>query len=747
MGDGAKRVTTVIETGLRAKRAAGKPRPHSTSALKDTSGAKPGLTISWAGVIEAQAGRAILWLPFAVMIGAASYFAWPFEPPVWGGPALGLAACAACLLLAAAPSPDPASPKRVACLIAAALMAGLAAGALGFTAGQWRAAAVQSPRLTVPIGPVGVEGWVVEAAMGASRPRLKILVREIEGVEALPRYVEISTTQTGAIQPGRAVRCFAILRPVDGAMAPGAYDAAFNAYFERVGGTGFSYGACRPGMFEAPDNQWDNALLTIAALRRAVTETIADAAPGRGGAVAAALVTGDLSLIDPATTLAFRNSGLGHMLSVSGLHMGLVSGIAYAALHLVFALIGPLALRYPVRKWAAAGALLVTAFYLVLSGNSVPAQRAFVLIGVAMGAILVNRPAITMRGLAVAALIVTLMSPDAVVTPGFQMSFAASAALVAAFEDHARRRANQPVAAPGLLIGALQRSWDWLFGALLASAVAGLASDPFALMHFQRMAIYALPINLVATPVTSLLIAPAAIVGAILSPFGWGDPAWALMGSSLDFLIAAASVFADRPEAVRYLPRPPEIAFALCIFAIAWGCLWRGALRWIAVAPFVAGIAIYATAPRPVIWMDGGGQALLARAGQQNGARWTVLAERGAAFETERLGQLAGLGPNDIALVAPPERCAPSHCAWRTTNGRDAFLVITDAGLQNACVTNSIVVTKIRAPPGWRESCRTAALVGPDELSRRGGVSITERPAAVEVRFARREIPRAWTAR
>ena len=85
----------------------------------------------------------------------------------------------ACLILAAIPSSDLASPKRIACLIAAALMAGLAAGALGFTAGQWRAAAVQSPRLVAPFGPVGVEGWVVEATMGASRPRLKILVRQI----------------------------------------------------------------------------------------------------------------------------------------------------------------------------------------------------------------------------------------------------------------------------------------------------------------------------------------------------------------------------------------------------------------------------------------------------------------------------------------------------------------------------------------------------------------------------------------
>ncbi|HWA22835.1 MAG TPA: ComEC/Rec2 family competence protein [Caulobacterales bacterium] len=740
-------MTTVIGAGLQTDEGMAETRrPHSTPVLKSTSARRPRLSLTWAGLAEAQAGRAILWLPFAVMIGAAGYFAWPGEPAHWIGPGLGSVAALACWILAAAPSAAPDDRRRRLCLLGAAAMAGLAAAAIGFTAAQARTDALRGPRIAALADPVGVEGWVVEASMGASRPRLKILVRSIEGVERLPRYVQISTTDAGAIQPGRAVRCFAILRPPDGPLAPGAYDAAFNAYFARVGATGFSYGACRPGLFGPPADRFDAFSLTIAALRRAVTETIADAAPGKGGAVAAALVTGDLSLIDPETTLAFRNSGIGHMLSVSGLHMGLVSGIVYAGLHLMLALISPLALRYPVRKWAAAGAILATGFYLVLSGASVPAQRSFVLIAVALGAILVDRPAITMRGLAVAALIVTLLSPEAVVTPGFQMSFAASAALVAAFEDHARRRSILPVAAPGLLIGALQRGWDWLFGALLASSVAGLASDPFALMHFQRMTLYALPTNLVATPITSLLIAPAAIAGALLSPFGWAEPAWKAMGGALDFLIAAAKVFADRPEAVTYLPRPPDLAFALCVFAITWGCLWRGAVRWAALAPFAAGIVVYALAPRPMLWIDGAGQAIIARTLGETGENWTALSRSGAAFERERLGQLAGLGPVQVAGLAEPEDCSEALCRWRTPSQRTALLVRAAGGWDQACVPDAIVIAQTPAPREWRETCRPAALIEPADLSRRGGAAITESAGAVDVRFAQGAALRTWAS-
>jgi competence protein ComEC len=679
------------------------------------------------------------------MIGAALYFAWPGEPPPWLGAAIGAGAALAGWMFAAAPSASPGDMKRKLCLTAAAAMALLVAIAAGFTAAQWRTDQLKAPPFAMSADPVGVEGWVVEASMGASRPRLKILVRGIEGVRQPPRYVEISTTEAGAIQPGRAVRCFAMLRAPDGPMAPGAYDASFNAYFERVGATGFSLGACRPEQFGAPKDRWDALTLHIAAVRRAVTETIADAAPGQGGAVAAALITGDLSLIAPETTQAFRDSGLGHMLSVSGLHMGLVSGMVYACLHVLLALIPALALRFPIRKWAAAGALLVTGAYLILSGASVPAQRSFVLIAVALGAVLVDRPAITMRGLAVAALIVTLLSPEAVVTPGFQMSFAASAALVAAFEDHARRRSILPVASPGLLIGGLQKSWDWLFGAMLASGVAGLASDPFALMHFQRITLYALPTNLVATPVTSLLIAPAAIIGALLAPFGWAEPAWKVMADSLDFLISAARVFADRPEAVSYLPRPSDLAFGVFVFAIAWGCLWRGALRWAAVPLFAAGIAIYAATPRPVMLVDGDGKAIVALTAGDAGAIWTSMPRSGAAFERQRLGQLTGLGPKQVEALPEPEQCATDLCQWRTPGGHGVFVVRGERGWEQACAPNAIVIGQISAPPDWIKQCRVAALVEHADLAQRGGVSITEIGRTVTVRFARSPIRRTWT--
>jgi competence protein ComEC len=714
---------------------------HSTAGLAIPRSRPPRAKWDVAALLRGQGERIILWSPLATMAGAALYFAALREPAAWTGPAIAGAGTLAALLFAAWPT----RRARVAVRAAAILCAMIAAAGLGLCAAQGRTHMVAAPRLKAPIGPVAVEGWVSDATMGLSRPRLKLLVARIEGLDPPPRYVEISTTVAGALGPGQAARCLAVLRTPSGPLAPGAYDPGFQAYFDRIGAVGFSYGACRATLRAPPRDRYDAALIKVAAWRRAITESIAYAAPGRGGAVAAALVTGDRSLIDPDTTRIFRDSGLGHLLSVSGVHMGLVGGMLYAAIYAGLALIAPLALRFPIRKWAAGAAIAAAGAYLLISGNSVPAQRSFVMIVVAMGAILVDRPAITLRGLGVAAFIVTMFTPESVVTPGFQMSFAASAALVAAFEAHTARRI-EPIGAPGLMIRTLQRSWDWLSGALLASAVAGVATDPFALMHFQRMALYGLPTNLVATPVVSLVVAPAAMAAGLLAPFGLADPFLRIMGEGLDFLVAASAVFADRAEAVRRFPGPPDITFLLWIAAIAWACLWRGTLRWAGFVPAVAGLILYVLAPRPILWLDERGEAVLARAANPAGAHWTLMQGAHGRFEAERLGELAGLGPREVLQLPTPEACSAQGCAWKTPRGRLAGLARTPAAFQSLCRGGAIVVAAAPVPPGWRARCAPGALIEPADLARRGGAAITEAGGGVEVRYARQSVAagRPW---
>jgi len=588
---------------------------------------------------------------------------------------------------------------------------------------------------------VRIEGWVMARERGA-RPRLRILVRAVEGMAAPPRYVRISAPSLGALAPGRAVRCRASLFPPDGPLVPGAYDFARRAYFQELGAVGFIWGRCRPAAFGAPAAIGDRALLAIAALRGDLAQTVYEAHPGGGGALAAALITGDESYLDEDTNASLRDSGLGHLISVSGLHMGIVGGLVFGALSLAFALMAPLALRWPVKKLAAAGALIALGLYLLISGMSVPAIRAYVMACVAFGAILIDRPALTMRGLALAMFIIVLIYPESVLEPGFQMSFAATAALVAAFEAlTSRPRVALP--SPGLLIGSLNALSRSGGGVLATSLVAGLATDPFALFHFQRFASYGLIANLAVAPIVTFAVAPAAVLAAVLAPFGLAQAPLDWMARALALISEIGAVFGARPEAIVALPKPPDIFLPLTALGIAWACLWRGALRWGALLVFVAAILAQLGAPAPAVAFDAELRAILVR--EPSGA-WRLVARVGRShFARDRIGQQLGLTPARLGQLAEPDGCSDSVCTWRTPLGRRAALAFDARGAAWACGHADLVVT---AHLIARPNCAAALIIDGRTLTREGGAMITENADGFVTRTARPAwLKRPWILR
>lgn len=624
----------------------------------------------------------------------------------------------------------------------AGLLALAAAAALGAAAAEWRAEAVASPPYVVSDeGPVALEGWVVANETSDSGPRLRLLVRTIEGVAASPRYVRVAVADAGVLTPGRAASCTAVLGSPAGPLAPGAYDFSRRAYFERLGATGFAFGRCRPAAFAPPQHWLDSQRLRLAALRADLSAAIVEAAPGRGGAIGAALVTGDRSSVDSATNNALRDSGLGHLLSVSGIHMGVVGGLVFALVLRALSLFSPIALRWPVKKIAAAAALIALAAYLVISGMSVPALRSFVMACVAFGAVLLDRPALSMRGLALAAVLVVLIFPESVLEPGFQMSFAATMALVALFEMMKRPAAEPALPTPGPLIGMLQSAWRGIGAVLLISLVAGLATDPFAIYHFQRFAVYALPANLITAPIMSFLVAPLAALAALLAPFGWADPVIALMSGALDLIAAAADIFGNRPEAVQALPRPPDVAFVLWVCALVWTCLWRGGLRWGGAALMAAGVWLYVEAPQPIAAFDTDLRAVFMRVD----GTWTLLPSRGrSTYARDRIGAMLGLSPREIEALAPPSTCTETACIARAPSGR-AIVFTSDAAAAAAlCDEAALVVSGASMTPTPAPHCPYT--IDARDLEQRGGAFIYDTPTGLVVeRAINPAVRRPWT--
>ena len=322
--------------------------------------------------------------------------------------------------------------------------------------------------------------------------------------------------------------------------------------------------------------------------------------PGETGAFAAAITTGDRSNISKATLKALRASNLAHLLAISGLHMGLLTGFVFQAMRMMLSLWPSLALRYPIKKIAACAAILAGAFYLALSGGNIATERAFIMVATMFVAILFDRRALTLRAVAMAALIVLLLHPEALVEPGFQMSFAATTALVAVF-GWLRDRARDENA---------RRVPKWarpVLAVIISSFVAGMATAPFGAAHFNQISHYGLIANLLSVPIMGALIMPLAVLAAVLSPIGLGWVAMKMMGPPIDWIIGVARFVSSLDGATGQVPSPPETVLPLVAIGGILIVLLRRSERVLGLIPLVMAFGIWASAERPPVLISATG--------------------------------------------------------------------------------------------------------------------------------------------
>lgn len=540
-----------------------------------------GLSVGWAG----QRGALMPWSAVMLGLGVAIYFALPWEPS-----RAGFAATALVMILAVA------SAIRWRAGIGP-LFVGVAMMALGVLAAGYRSHSLAQPVLTFRYyGPI--EGRVVgidRSSTDAVRLTLDQVRLDDLPPARTPLRVRVSLhgdAGTKAPPPGAVIMLTGHLSAPAGAAEPGGFDFQHYAYFLSLGGVGYTR---TPVVLLARPDPTEGRLF---ALRMRISAEIQMRIAGQPGAFAAAVLTGDRSGLEAGPTQAMRDANIAHLLAISGLHMGLLTGFVYAALRFLLALIPVLALRYPIRKWAALGALCVGAFYLALSGGNVATERAFIQVAVMFVAIMLDRRAITMRSVAMAAIVVLLNRPETLLSPGFQMSFAATAALVGAFA--ALRGWPTGMAVPGWAKGA--------FAVVVSSVVAGAATASFAAAHFNQIATYGLIANLLSVPVMGSIIMPGAVIAALLTLIGLAAPIWAVLEWGLIWILAVAEVIAAWPGAVRPVQTPPDWMLGAVTLAAIWVLLWQGPLRWLGVLPLAMALGLWNSAARPAILIaDTGG--------------------------------------------------------------------------------------------------------------------------------------------
>ncbi|OLF77923.1 hypothetical protein AWH62_04430 [Maricaulis sp. W15] len=635
------------------------------------------------------------------MTGCASYFSAPVEPG-WGLIALPVAVAGVLLATVRISPASRIGADRLAGLLAIFLVA---TALFGWHATRYTAAHHDREPFVTGDRAVELTGWL-EAIDRSGGGRQRLLLRLVAADDgARPQRVRVLGDPAG-IRPGDAIRLRAVLAPPRPAAVPGGYDFAFHAAFRDIVATGYGIAPAEAG----PPVHQDRAARAVARLRADMSRHIRSRMQARPGALAAALLTGDRAHIDPGDVEALRRAGLGHVLAISGMHMALLAGGVFFAVRLGLATIFPWARRYDAAVPAAWVALVFAVGYLVLSGGTIPTQRAFIMTVSVLGAVILGRRALSLHTLSLAVIAVLALQPQAVITPGFQMSFSAAAALITVarlWQDRSRR---------GSQAGALSQIRLFFGGLGTTSLVAGTATAGFAAFHFHRVASFGLAGNLLVMPIFSLLVMPAGVLGLVLIPVGLDGPAFAVMEWGLSIMLALAHMVADWPGAQRYLPATPGLVLALFAAGFVASLLVRGLWRWSGAAVMAAALGLWAVLPQPDLFISETG-LILAR---DDATGWVVSDRRRSRFAARVFLEARGVA--DPAPAVWDANCDSHGCNARLQGVRVTRL----SSLQDwptDCSRADLIVADLAVPPAIARQCQ-ARIIDADELARTGGQSL-----------------------
>jgi competence protein ComEC len=674
---------------------------------------------------EAGAGRLLPCVPVAFGTGIAFYFAADHEPVASVAAAAAIAFCVAAFLL-----------RRQKIFPAAVMIAAMAAG---FATATCKTALIAHGVLARPMYAVSLSGFVETRDVRERTDRFVLRVTQMESPRSQIKLerVRLSVRKGTAPDVGSFVEVKARLQPPLAPLRPGSYDFGRDMYFQGIGASGFVTGAIKT--VEPPVR--GGLSLRYAAfmqgLRDAIDARIRTVLDGDKRAIATALLTGRRDAITTPVNDAMFISGLGHVLSISGYHMAVVAGVVFFTVRALLALIPALTAGFPIKKWSAATALAAAAFYLLLSGSEVATQRSFFMTAVVLIAVLVDRRAVTFRTLAVAAMIVLALAPEALVHPSFQMSFAATLGLVALMQ----------VGMPRLFVSADNSltakvaSWGGreIMMLTLASLVAGLATTPYAAFHFHRVTPYGVLANLAAMPVVSALVMPAGLLGLAAMPFGFDGVFWWLMGLGIDWMIVVTEWVAALPGAIGRMAAfgtGPLIASSAGIILLG---LLRTPLRWSGAVVLAFSVVWALAVPQPDILISGDGHNVGVRG--RDGRLHLMRSAKDAFLLKEWLAADADARlPADTSL-SEGVSCDEAGCVTQLADGGFVALALRPDALGDDCEHAALLVTARQAPP----ECR-AMVIDRERLRRQGTMALrrTREGFAVDA-IKPRGVDRPWS--
>ncbi|PLW77506.1 hypothetical protein C0081_09325 [Cohaesibacter celericrescens] len=686
-----------------------------------------------------QQNAQFLWATMAMTFGAAGYYFLPDEPSIYVLLALSLSLCLLVFRRAT-------KGHSVFALVVVSM------AFIGLTAASFHGTFSSTPVLKDNFS-AQITGVIerVELRSGNGRPdeRWTVRVETIDklAAEETPRRLLLVRKSHGAqFVAGQRIRVRAHLIPLQRPAFPGGFDYGRYLWARAIGGQGYLSRSIETlplapvGLISGFSHDLQ---VRVERARTRIAGYIAKRVDGEAGGLAIALSVGKRNYLSSQAEDALRQSGLAHILAISGLHMALVALSVFWGTRTALALIPHLALHYPIKKWAAAIALVCAGGYLILSGSSVATIRAFFMTAIFLVAIFVGRPALTMHNLALALLFLVLFQPYGVVEAGMQMSFAATAALIASYDrlQRMRIRGYQPekqsrgagvATLTGRALGGVGR---WFMGIGTTSLIAGLAVLPFSIAHFQQMAPLGLIANLLVMPIVSLVVMPLGLLSVLLAPLGLQSVPLSGVEWGLDWVITLAGLISARSGADYLVIRGAGHFIPLVILALAIFAIHRGKLAYAALVPLCAAFLMWWTAPSADLWISEKGNRVAYR--DVNHA-WQTLGSNRKTLEVTALLRsdgdaralrsgaiskssevLESTNGNAVLKGCDKEACYAQGLMNMRGEKSDLSVAIVRhaSAFQEECDKRSILVTSLPVP----NNCTAPLLVvGPDRLKQEG---------------------------
>ncbi len=673
--------------------------------------------------VNTQHGRLFLWVPVCLSIGIGLYFKIKFEPAYGVLQIAGTVSVLLMLIIIWKWS----QPSTI-------VLRGVLLIFIGFLLAVFRTHSVAEPVLGWRYyGPI--EGRIVAMDRSHSnKPRVTLIDVSLGKISEprTPTYVRVSLHSDIGLEnlkPGAHIRTIGSVSPPSGPVEPGAFDFQMYAWFKRLGAVGYSR---KPVELLAPP-KLDSYALWLFDTRMGIADHIRSRIEGQTGAFAAAILTGDRSAIDPIMLEDLRSSNLAHLLAISGLHMGLLVGFCFGLIRYGLALIPYIGLHWPIKKIGAVVAICAGLAYLQISGAAVATERAFIMVSVMLVGVILDKPAITLRAVALAATILLILHPESLLHPGFQMSFAATTALVASFEFLKHQTAWQK-----LQFGS-NRFVQPIVALFMSSFIAGAATAPFAAYHFNQIAQYGLLANLTSVPMMGIVVMPAAVIAGAFSFVGLDAVPFWIMGAGIDWILNVANWVSNLGGAVISVPQAQNWVLPLIALGGVHFIVWKGWMRWGGVIMCFIAFLSWWQVQRPDVLISDTGRLLGVL---ENGKR-ALNRDRGSGFAARVWLENDGDQSNQED-ASKRSNIFADKMVFKVMDAPIGYIWSKKAkptDIESICRQVEILIS-----PNWKDSISTKCLhITKPYLRYHGAVAVFQSAGSVQIKTARQETgERLW---